>query len=235
MPDTLELALLRCASIPPAAGARAAFRHLKLAGGRFVSYAKFTPGANPEEAILSDGSIYSGAVYQHQSLAHDYRLRRHGDASPGAPGVAHFSYLADSATVILNQFLLDCDPEEIDRVANGLLILGRILAPLLRPEYGFVDFMGANSTDGADSRFSELQNLYWSNLFSQTMPGCPEESFFLHIPYGSVESLGDGGILYTVTERFADWGIRPHQEIVEYFQQRYLALQRYYPQPIDIW
>jgi hypothetical protein len=234
--ETLTLSLLACAAIPKEGGACAALAILNSAGGRFVSLPDYGPHPRPETAIARDGCIYAGASYQHRSLAQDHYFRyslARGRLSPDSAGVATFSFLADSAAVLLHHLALDCSPEEVDRLADGLVAMGRILWPLLLPAYGSVDYQGANTTDAAAARAGDVQYLYWANLFGRTVTRRLGDSFFLRVPSGSVEALADEVILYRVTGRFADWGNRPRAEIVRHFREAYPALERYYPAPAD--
>lgn len=219
--------------------ARAVLKALAGAGTVFlrIDYGPVEP--EPEKRIDKENSI-GGLGLMHPLLAkgafHFTMPRVPPRSKRHEHGTASMSYLESVPELTICQSTFYQRPEHWDEIAAGQLAFAKLLYPLLRPRYGWIDEFG----DIVRSRVLEdgwPTRLFWANFFGPEMVETIGKRTLVRaagrVDGGSVEKLDDGGVLFVVTPRFQDWQYSKAEEPLEALRSAIPEIKRYRAR--DVW
>jgi hypothetical protein len=167
--------------------------------------------------ITSQGNLHT--ILCHPAL---YHAAGWWKARAGC-GCASLNVFSDGNAVYIGQDVYD-NP---DALAHGQLTLARLLYPLLRPSYGFVNEPGKGGPLYKDMSNTELTRLAWANFLGPEYVRKYGREFLLNAPCWQVSELSEGGVLCVVTERYTQWISQKPQDVWEYFRAQIPAIKLY--------
>lgn len=226
---TISLDFLCCDGLGPEPGAAQVIDILQSSGGRFLDIMR--NDLSPASGIdLSEQLVLLS--YEHPLLAHDYWQRMahwQGQATASDPGAASFGFFREQAWsgISIRQEVFQAERENL--IAAGLRAFAKHCFRQLRPRFASIDYSGFNriTLDAVDRL--EMPQLCWVNYWGPAYVEKIGVERLLTLPSGSLESLADGGVLYSVTEDFSAWSLANCRDVLKHLQPVFPNIERYYP------
>lgn len=212
----IELALMECSALATSIGhgANDLFAALRGADAEILTVSRDKVLAKPDQAVDREGNIVLPYGIQHDELVNDI----YGDRKK-KKGTGSFGYIQSGRQFTVTQNTEGQPLGEVLNLTNGQLAFAKLLWPVLRPKYGWIDQMGENTPGMKSIAKTELRRLFWANFFGKEYVEKFGREFLLNAPGWKKEELEHGGMLYIVTPSYLEWRNNPPNDSIDYFRR----------------